>query len=66
MRWAEKQRRTWICDFIAKNEFINRKDIMDYFGISMPQASTDLKKLQSEFPNLLKYNTKTKRYEVVK
>lgn len=64
MRWAEKQRRTWICDFIAKNGYINRADIMKEFGISLPQASIDLTKLRQEFPHLLNYNTKLKRYEI--
>lgn len=64
MRWFEKQRRAWICDFIAKNGYINRQDIMREFDISLPQASTDLGKLQKEFPELLTYNTRKKRYEV--
>jgi hypothetical protein len=63
MRWAEEQRRTWVCDFIAKNGRINRKDIMAEFGISKPQASIDLKKLQEDFPMLLVYNKKAKAYE---
>lgn len=64
MRWAEKKRREFICDFIAKNRHINRSDIISEFAISAPQASVDLKKLRSEFPELLWYNTKKKRYEV--
>jgi DeoR/GlpR family transcriptional regulator of sugar metabolism len=63
MRWAEKQRRMWICDFIAKNGQINRADIMREFEISLPQASNDLTKLRKEFPALLIYNTSKKRYE---
>jgi len=36
---------------------------MAEFGISKPQASIDLKKLQEDFPMLLVYNKKSKAYE---
>lgn len=64
MRYFEKKRREWICDFIAKNGRINRSDIMKEFGISLPQATIDLRRLTSEFPQLVIYNHRSRQYEV--
>lgn len=63
MRWAEQQRIDWIS---KRNAPFNRKHLMDKFGISLPQASNDIKKYRAMFPTALKYNTKLKRYEVMK
>ena len=66
MRWAEKKRREWICDFIAKNGFIGRAEIMKEFGIGPAQASIDLRKLQQEMPMLLQYDLTKKHYVIRK
>lgn len=62
MRWFEEKRREWILAFIARNGRINRKDIMSEFGISSPQASTDLGKLRVQFPDLLVYDFGKKQW----
>jgi len=66
MRYFEKQRHEFIAEFIKFHGKINRADIMQKFGISMPQASTDLSKFQKANPKAIKYNTRTKQYERVK
>jgi hypothetical protein len=63
MNWAQQQRMEWISKRKAP---FNRKDLMDKFKISMPQASHDIAKYKVMFPTALKYNTKLKRYEVQK
>ena len=66
MRWAEAQRLTWIRNRLHQRRKINRKDIMEKFGISMPQASLDLKKIQALYPNMLEYDRKAKCYRLKK
>jgi hypothetical protein len=41
---------------------INRADIMERFGISMPQASKDLSLYESIVPGNLSYDVSAKRY----
>lgn len=55
MQWLSKRRAPF-----------NRKDLMDKFRISTPQASNDIQKYLSMFPGSFKYNPKLKRYEVTK
>lgn len=64
MRWAEKQRVTFICDHLAREGWIGRKPIMDKFGVSKPQAAHDIATVRAEFPNLMRYDAKQKRYVV--
>lgn len=66
MRWFEQQRQSFIADFVRGKGTLNVKDVMDKFGISKPQASRDIQKFIKEYPNLLTYNTSTKRYEIRK
>lgn len=40
----------------------NRKILMDYFGISMPQASKDLAVYAKIAPNNLRYDLSSKKY----
>ncbi len=66
MRWAVEQRMNFIAETLREKGFINRKDIMDQFGISTPQASKDLKDYQDILPDDVKYNMKLKRYEAMR
>ena len=66
MRWAQKQRMEFIDQKIKSQGFINRKDLMIKFSISTPQASADFLKFQSLNMNVMFYNNKTKRYELVR
>lgn len=63
MRWFEEQRLKWIGERIAAVGYINRSDLMEHFGISLPQASKDLNTFLREMPDVMIYNVKTKRYE---
>lgn len=63
MRWAEEQRMNFIKKRIDEKGVINRSDLIEEFKISMPQASTDLKRFQERNPKALKYNLTLKRYE---
>lgn len=42
MKYAVEQRLRLIDFLLAQYGYVNRKAIMDYFGISKPQASTDI------------------------
>lgn len=65
MRWAEQQRIDWIGARINQRRKINRADIMEKFGISLPQASHDLQTFIKLHPGVLKYDLKTKCYRKV-
>ncbi len=61
-RWGAEQRLEFI-DFICFWEGeINRSDITQRFGISAPQASTDLTAYQQAAPGNLHYDLSAKRY----
>jgi WYL domain-containing protein len=61
-RWGAEQRLEFI-DFICFWEGeINRSDITERFGISAPQASTDLTAYQQAAPENLRYDLSAKRY----
>ena len=66
MRWQVEQRMDFIAETLQSKGHINRKDLMDKFGISTPQASNDLRTYKDLLPEFITYNTKSKRYEVVK
>lgn len=63
MRWAQNQRLDFIRRRLRRPGFINRGHLMSKFGISMPQASTDLREFQKLNPAAMKYNLSAKRYE---
>lgn len=60
----DAERRQWfIGDTLGRKGFINRADIVVAFGISVPQASTDIQAWLAANPGKATYNTSTKRYE---
>lgn len=61
--WFWFQRRDWIVESLKIFGFINRDHIQRKFGISRPQASADLARIQREDSGLMIYNPSTKRYE---
>ena len=63
MRWFEQHRQDWIEETLEVFGFINREHLMKKFGVSMPQASTDLQTYQRLNPGAMSYNLSTKRYE---
>lgn len=66
MRWAEEQRMKFIGGRLAVQGFINRSHVTSKFGVSVPQASMDLRKYLQLYPNSMAYSVTKKRYEVVR
>ncbi len=66
MRWAEEQRMKFIARRLAAQGFINRSHITGKFGVSVPQASLDLRKYLQHNPGSMIYSVTTKRYEATR
>lgn len=60
--WGVKRRLEFIELKIYWEGRLNRKDLMDHFRISVPQASSDLRKYQEIAPTNLKYDKSGKFY----
>ena len=59
------QLRIRMIDFLfAQYGWMHREAIMDYFGVSIAQASLDIKTYMSLAPQNIVYNLNAKRYEV--
>lgn len=63
--WAMRQRQGWIAETIRVFGFINREHIERKFGVSTPQASTDLTAFKGRNPGVIVYNVSSKRYEAI-
>jgi hypothetical protein len=64
MNWFEARRMEWIDESVRIFGYINRAHLMSKFGISMPQASKDLRTFMEKFPNKIEYNLKMKYYQI--
>lgn len=62
IRWGVEQRLEFIEFRLFWEGGINRSDIMDYFGVSVPQASKDLSQYQERAPGNMEYDKREKRY----
>ncbi len=62
MRWGVEQRLEFIEFRLFWEGSINRADIVEHFGVSVPQASKDLTLYQERAPGNLEYDTRGKRY----
>lgn len=62
MRWAEKQRLAFIGRRLRAGETVNRADIIHKFGVSVPQASTDIRRFKEAHPGAMKYDLTLKTY----
>jgi predicted DNA-binding transcriptional regulator YafY len=62
MNWGIKQRQEFIEYRLFWEGSINRKDLVDNFGVSVPQASADMKKYKQSAPNNIYYDKSQKRY----
>lgn len=62
MRWSAERRLAFIDFRLYWEGRINRKDLIDFFGISVPQASTDLRKYQEKAPGNIDYDKSGKFY----
>ena len=66
MRWGVEQRLEFIEFRLFWEGSINRADIVEFFGVSVPQASKDLTLYQERAPGNVEYDTRAKRYVAAK
>lgn len=66
MRWGIERRLAFIDFRLYWEGRINRKDLTEFFDISIPQASTDLRKYQEEAPDNVEYDKSGKFYYATK
>ena len=64
MKWGIKQRLEFIEFRLFWEGTINRKDLTDAFGVSVPQASADIKKYKQSAPGNIYYDKRQKKYLV--
>lgn len=62
MRWGVEKRLEFIEFRLFWEGGINRADIIDQFGVSVPQASKDLTLYEEKAPGNLQYDKSAKRY----
>lgn len=62
MRWGVEQRLEFIEFRLFWEGEINRGDLVEQFGVSVPQASKDLSLYQERAPGNMRYDTRAKRY----
>lgn len=64
LKLSDADRRQWFISFCLKKfGHFNRGDICNTFGVSVPQASLDIRKWLETNPTDATYNTSSKRYE---
>lgn len=62
LRWGVEQRLEFIEFVLFWEGMIKRADLMDQFGVSVPQASADIKQYRELAPNNMEYDGQRKRY----
>ena len=62
LRWGVEQRLEFIEFRLFWEDGINRSDIVNFFDVSVPQASNDLRHYQKIAPNNVRYDTSLKKY----
>jgi predicted DNA-binding transcriptional regulator YafY len=62
VRWGVEQRLEFIEFRLFWEGSINRADVVEHFGVSVPQASKDLTLYQEQAPGNMEYDTRGKRY----
>lgn len=62
MRWNIERRLEFIEFRLYWDGKVNRSDLVEFFGISVPQASADIARYQEIAPQNLTYDTKVKSY----
>lgn len=63
MRYQVRERMEWIEGYLYIYGQLNRSNLMSWWGISKPQASTDIKRYTELAPNNIRYNKTLKCYE---
>ena len=61
--WAERQRLEFVERVLVWRGWINRKDLVRAFGVSLPQATNDLVTYATLSGGTCAYNVRRKRYE---
>lgn len=64
MRWSVEQRLEFIEYRLFWEGHVNRGDLVEHFGVSVPQASADLSRYQELAPGNIEYDSSAKRYVV--
>ena len=62
MNWFTNHRQQWICETLRVFGFINREHICRKFGVSVPQASMDMREFMKANPGLARYDLQAKRF----
>jgi len=62
LRWGVEQRLEFIEFRLFWEDGLNRSDIVNFFEVSVPQASNDLRLYQRIAPKNVRYDTRLKRY----
>lgn len=62
MNWFARHRQEWIAETLRVFGYIQRAHLVRKFGISIPQASADLREFQAGHPGALDYDKRLKRY----
>lgn len=60
--WFVDRRIEWIAESVEIFGSINRAHIVKKFGVSIPQASTDLAATMRRHPSLMTYDSSAKAY----
>jgi WYL domain len=66
LRWGVERRLEFIEFRLFWEGAINRSDLIDFFGVSVPQASKDLSLYQERAPGNMEYDKSEKRYFVAR
>ena len=62
MRYAEEQRLRFIDFLLDHYGFVRRSAVMDFFCVSQPQASADIKRYMEVAPGNIEYDKSRKAY----
>lgn len=62
MTWAQSQRQAFIGRRLKDYGKLNRRDLMEEFDISTPQASADIARYQAAHPGAMTYDKSEKCY----
>lgn len=60
--WFQRHRQDWIAESVAIFGFINREHICAKFGVTVAQASVDIRETLERFPGLMEYDKHAKQY----
>lgn len=63
LKMPDADRRQWfLSELVSSKGYFNRANLCEAFGISTPQASTDIRRFLTKFPGLIEYDKTAKRY----